>query len=338
MQDKKVKVYSRVGYIHFIDDAIGDFIRSNGGSVEGVLDGKPFLVNVGMSLLNLLSQIRIVSRLFRIHRINVLRISNTRLLIVYMNNVFVYELQSQTLTKVYRFSHTHYVHTQSISVEGKRIVIGEYGNVGRNKPVGVLTSADGGETWVFRNLFDQRFVKNILAVRYDVHDQHYWVFTGDSESESGIYRYDLEFNIKDAIGTGLAFRAISSFHLVDRVVWLTNNPFGTSMVQSYDRISGKISTGPTLPGPVWYSAKLGDDIYCCTAAESVVGAAGENVYVLHSSDYINWDVIFQFKKDKMNKRLFLYGLGTFPQMGKANSKAYLYLDAVEEIDGCVIEL
>jgi hypothetical protein len=180
-------------------------------------------------------------------------------------------------------------------------------------------------------------VKNILAIRFDVHDQHYWVFTGDSDSESGIYRFDLEFNLQKTVGTGLAFRAISSFHLADKVVWLTNNPFGTSLVQTYDRESGMTSTGVSLPGPVWYSARLGKDVYCCTAAEDVAGAAGDNVYLLHSCDYLHWNVLHQFKKDSMNKRLFLYGLGTFPQMGEANSTAHLNLDAVEDFDGTVIE-
>jgi hypothetical protein len=255
-----------------------------------------------------------------------------------MNDVFVYELPAQALRKVYRFPLTHYVHTQSISVHEGHIVIGEYGNIGRSKSVGALISLDSGATWNYKSLFEQGHVKNILAIRFDVHDQHYWVFTGDSDSESGIYRFDQEFKLQETVGTGLAFRAISSFHLADKVVWLTNNPFGISMVQAYDRISGVTSTGSSLPGPVWYSAQLGKDVYCCTAAEDVAGVAGDNVYLLHSYDYLHWDLLYQFKKDRMNKRLFLYGLGTFPQMGEANSAAYLNLDAVEDFDGCVIEL
>lgn len=338
MQDQTIKIDARVGHLHFIDDATGDVIRSYGGRIEGVLDGKPFSVNVGKAWLNLLSGIRVVSRLLRIHRINVLRISATKLLIIYMNEVFVYQLPTQALTKVHRFPLTRYVHTQSISVHEGRIVIGEYGNIGKSKSVGALVSLDGGATWKYRSLFEQGLVKNILAIRYDAHDQHYWVFTGDSDSESGIYLFDRDFKLQKTVGTGLAFRAISSFHLADKVVWLTNNPFGTSTVRVYDRSSGTTSTGQSLPGPVWYSAQLGADVYCCTAAEDVSGAAGDHVYVLHSRDYLQWDVLHQFKKDRMNKRLFLYGLGTFPQMGKANSTAYLNLDAVEHLDGCVIQL
>lgn len=338
MQDHKIKIFARVGYLHFIDNASGDVIRSYGGMVEGVLEGNPFSVNVGEYWLNLLSRIRVVSRLLRIHRINVVRISKTKLLIIYKNDVFVYELPTKELVKVHRFPLTHYVHTQSISVHGGRIVIGEYGNIGSSKSVGALISLDGGATWNFKNLFEQGHVKNILAVRFDVHDQYYWVFTGDSDGESGIYRFDQKFKLQETVGTGLAFRAISSFHLADKVVWLTNNPFGTSLVKVYDRSTGVTRTGSPLPGPVWYSAQLGADVYCCTAAEDVAGMAGDNVYLLHSCNYLHWNVLYQFKKDSMNKRLFLYGLGTFPQMSEANSKLYLNLDAVEDFDGCVIEL
>lgn len=40
----------------------------------------------------------------------------------------------------------------------------------------------------------------------------------------------------------------------------------------------------------------------------------------------------------MNRRLFLYGLGTFPQTGPSNTSVHLNLDAVEAFDGCVVKL
>ncbi len=338
MQNQTIEIDARSGHLHFIEEATGDVIRSYGGRIEGVIDGKPFSVSVGTIWLNLLSRIRAASRLLRLHRINVLRISKTRVLIIYRNEVFIYELPTQALTRVHRFPLTHYVHTQSISVHENRIVIGEYGNIGKRKSVGALISLDGGATWHYRSLFDQGLVKNILAIKYDVQDCLYWVFTGDSDRESGIYLFDQDFKRQTTVGQGLAFRAISSFHLADKVVWLTNNPFGTSTVQVYDRISQSTRAGQSLPGPVWYSARLGADIYACTSAEDVAGEAGEHVYVLHSRDHLHWNLLCQFKKDRMNKRLFLYGLGTFPQMGQTASTVYLNLDAVEGFDGCVVRL
>lgn len=338
MQNQTIEIDACGGHLHFIDEATGDVIRSYGGRIEGVIDGKPFSVNVGTAWLNLLSRIRATSRLLRIHRINVLRISKTRVLIIYRNEVFIYELPTQALTRVHRFPLTHYVHTQSISVHESRIVIGEYGNIGALKSVGALISLDGGVTWHYQSLFAQGLVKNILAIKYDAYDRHYWVFTGDSDRESGIYLFDHDFKLQKTVGQGLAFRAISSFHLADKVVWLTNNPFGTSTVQVYDRISHTTSAGQSLPGPVWYSARLGADIYGCTSAEDVAGEAGEHVYVLHSRNYLHWNLLCQFKKDRMNKRLFLYGLGTFPQMGETTLTVYLNLDAVEGFDGRVVRL
>jgi hypothetical protein len=338
VQDKKVKIFARTGHLHFIDDTNGDYIISFGGRIEGVLDSQKVLVSVDKFCSSLFTRLRFISRLFRINRINVLRISSAKLLIIYMNDVFVYDLPRQKLIKVHRFPLTRYVHTQSISVHEGRIAIGEYGNIGKCKSVGVLTSIDGGISWQYKNLFEQGRVKNILAIRFDVYDKHYWVFTGDSSGESGIYRFDHEFKQKKTVGNGLDFRAISSFHLADKVIWLTNNPFGTSTVRIYDRSSGSTRTASSLPGPVWYATQLGADVYCCTAAEDVAGAAGQCVYLLHSRDYLNWDVLYQFEKDRMNKRLFLYGLGTFPQMGESSSSVYLNLDAVKDFDGCVIEL
>ena len=333
-----LKVFSHSSQLHFIDNVSGDIITSFGGIIEGMIDGKTFSVNVGNSLLRFVSRIRILSRLFRTNRINVLKIAESILLIIYMKDVYLYDLQSNTLKKVFRFPLTRYVHTQSISVHGKRVVIGEYGNIGRKKPVGVFISNDAGAKWEFKNIFKKNSVKNILAVKFDEYDEHYWVFTGDSQRESGIYRFNKEFTFGKPIGLGLDFRGISSFHLPDKVIWLTNNPFGKSHVRIYCRRSEKTTTGAALPGPVWYSAQFKSEAFCCTAAEDVAGLAGKNVFLLHSRNLVEWKVITKFKKDRFNKRLFLYGLGTFPQMNTCNLNIYLNLDAVNEFDGCVIEI
>ncbi len=338
MQDRTIDIVSTTGSIHYLDESNGDVIRSFGGAIDGVLDGQAFSVNVGRPWLNRLVRFRMVSRLLRIHRINILRIAKTRLLVIYRNDVFVFELRERTLRKVFRFALTHYVHTQSISVHEGRIVIGEYGNIGQQKCVGALVSPDGGTTWSYQRLFEKAQVKNILAIQFDSVSRNYWVFTGDADNESGIHIFDEHLNFSRTLGSGLAYRAISSFFLPDRIVWLTNNPFGTSQVQSYDRTTGSVEAGESLPGPVWYSARLGSDIYCCTAAEDVAGPAGENVYVMHSRDYVHWDQLCTFEKDALNKRLFLYGLGTFAQHGPDNSNVYVNLDAVRKYDGCTVKI
>ena len=338
MRDQAIEVEACGSHLHFIDEGTGNVIWSRGGKIWGVLDGRRFAVDVSKWWLQLFSRNRAFGRLFRIHRINVLRISKEKILIVYNNAVLIYELSAKKITQTYRFPLTRYVHTQSVSTHEAQIVIGEYGNVGAFKSVGAIISLDDGATWNYKSLFEKGRVKNVLAIRYDEVDQNYWVFTGDSGDESGIYLFDNTFNLQKRLGRGLAFRAISSFHLSDKVVWLANNPFGVSNVHVYDRASEKISLGAALPGPVWYSCRVGDRVYCCTAAEDVAGEAGKRVYVLHSEDYLQWEVLCEFKKDKMNKRLFLYGLGTFPQAPDTNSRAYLNMDAVDVFDGCVVKL
>lgn len=337
MQDYSItKMCVNDGVLHYIDEASGDVIKSYAGRVEGRLGDYSFAFNVNRSWWTILRRSRLMSRLLRLDRINVLKIAEARLLIIYNREVFICELNTGQPRKVFKFERTRYVHTQSIALHGERIVIGEYGNVGDSKEVGILLSVDAGLSWEYRPLFSRGTTKNILAVKYDWCAECYWVFTGDTQKESAIFLFDQDFNLVKSLGRGLDYRAISSFFLPDQVVWLTNNPFGTSRVLIYDRTTGTIEVGPALPGPVWYSTKIGNDIYCCTAAEDVAGEPGDNVYVLHSRDYIHWDQLCAFKKDGMNKRLFLYGLGTFPEIGAPPSHVYINLDAVEHLDGCVV--
>jgi hypothetical protein len=333
-----IKVFSDGTVLHYVEEVSGDFIKSNGGRIEGKLKGLSFALNVGQAWMNILVRSRLICRLLRLNRINVKKITDTRLLIIYDYKVFIYEIDSDYLKTIFRFERTRYVFTQSISVHGSQIVIGEYGMVGDSKAVGVLLSEDSGLSWVYRPLFLRGKTKNILAVKHDPYSGCYWVFTGDSQEESAIYIFDQRFDLIRTLGHGLDYRAVSSFFLADQVVWLTNNPFGRSRVQIYSRTTRTIEAGPILPGSVWCSTRIGKDIYCCTAAEDALGESGENVYMLHSQDCIHWGVQYTFKKDGLNKRLFLYGLGIFPEIGATPSCVYMNMDAVKHFDGCVVKI
>jgi hypothetical protein len=338
MQDNLIREEFADGVLHYIDEFSGDYIKSSAGRVEGRLDRQSFSFCLGRPLRTFLRASRLISRLLRLERINVLKISASRLLVIYMGEVFVYDIHTGILSAVYKFQRTRYVHTQSIAVSGSQIVVGEYGKVGPFKDVGVLASNDAGITWRYFPLFARGSTKNILAVKYDDIGDQYWIFTGDSETESEIALFDRDFNRKASIGRGLDFRAISSFYLPTKVVWLTDNPFGESGVFVYDRESGKISAGHSLPGPVWYCTEVGGKAYACTAAEDVSGAAGQNVYLLSSGDYVNWQTVCQFRKDRLDKRLFLYGLGTFPVHSARTENIYVNFDAVRGYDGCCAKI
>lgn len=339
MQNRLItKICANGGVLHYIDEGSSGYIKSNAGHVEGKIDGRLFSFDVGHSWRAALSKYRLPCRLFRLNRINVVRIEDARLLVVYCGEAYIYDILGEQLEKAFKFERTRYVHTQSISVHGARIVIGEYGRVGHNKDIGVFISSDNGVSWQYRSIFPRGATKNILAVKYDVHSGLYWIFTGDSEKESGIFLFDEDFNFVKAIGTGLDFRAISSCFLSSKVIWLTNNPFGVSRVFSYDRATGEINAGQGLHGPVWYSTKVENSYYCCTAAEHVAGEAGKTVYILSSENYQDWELVCKFKKDFFDKRFFLFGLGIFPVHAKETKSLYVNMDAVDDYDGCVIKI
>ena len=336
--EKNVEIIASGSVLHYIDSVNGDYIQSSGSSVEGVIKGILFSFNIPSSHFAFLKANRLITRLMRLNRMNVLVLGKLKLLVIYNFNVYVFDIATNSLKRTYEFERTRYVHTQSISYDGNKIVVGEYGTVGQNKEVGVIISTDAGERWIYKPLFKRGETKNILAIKYDNFSKKYWVFTGDKPKDSGVYIFDADFNLIKNVGVGLTFRAISSHFTSTRVIWLTNNPFGVSQVITYERDTEEIVVRNTLPGPVWYSTSVGERFYCSTAAEDSMGNEGKAVFILESNDFINWKILCKFIKDRFNKRLFLYGLATFPYHHNVTTSLYMNLDAVTKFDGKTVKI
>ena len=280
-------------------------------------------------LFSFLAYFKLLRRLLRLNRATVKKLDNGSILIIYNYKLLIWK--NNKLTKKIQFPFTRSTHNETMSIEGKEIVVGEYGDSGNIFSVGVYISYDFGETWRKKNLMNKGIVRNILSVKYDRYNSEYWVFFGQSEKESRIIIYNKEWVMSKVIGENdFKYRAISSFFFKDHVLWFMNNPKGKSYVIKYNRNNGLIEMGKEFPGPVWYSFSSNNSYFLSTASEE---NTSDQVYLLSSIDCESWKVIGNYQKDKFNKKYFLYGLLSFPDQEIKNEKLILFGEAIERYDG-----
>ena len=310
-----------------IDDE--NYIKSFGSKAfvchEGIISSFYF-DNI---IFTFLSYFKLLRRLLRLNRSTIKKLDNGSVLIVYNYKLLIWK--KNVLIKKIQFPFTRSIHSETISIEGNDIVIGEYGNSKNSYSVGVYISNDFGETWRKENLIKKGIVRNILSVKYDRFKSEYWVFFGQSKKESRIIIYNKEWLMIKVVGENhLNFRAISSLFLKNHVLWFMNNPNGNSFVIKYDRNSELLQKGFEFPGPVWYSFSSDNRYFLSTASEE---NTVDKVYLLSSLDGEKWDVISSYQKDKFNKKYFLYGLLSFPDQVIKDEKIMMYCEAIEKFDG-----
>tara|TARA_B110000003_G_C16650890_1_gene534081 strand:+ start:734 stop:1744 length:1011 start_codon:yes stop_codon:yes gene_type:complete len=273
---------------------------------------------------------RLLSRLLRIDRFNVIRLSSEKYMII--NKGKLYMIINGLIYYKFKFPFTKYVHVNTISVNKNSIAIGEYGNSKGKHDVGVFFSKDGGNNWTRISLFKKKEVKEILAVYFDDLSTNYWVFTGDKINESKVVIFSQDWTYVKTVGeNNLKFRSISAFFFKNHVIWYMNNPFGESYVVKFLRENGKIIIGQKLPGPAWYSISLGDKYYLSIASEKSIHQ--NEVFLLSSKNAEKWKTEKIFIKDCFPKNLFLFGLINFAQLDLESNLVACYCESVNDYDG-----
>lgn len=317
-------------YHKFLDS--DNYIKSIGSKVIVCKQGLVSTYNVGSILSVPFSRFSLIRRLLRLNRLNVRELPNGNILII--NNFKVFIVKGNNIEFKFKFDFTRYVHEETISIIENRIIIGEYGNSKRKFPVGIYRSEDYGQTWRREVLKKPGLVKNILSVYFDEYSNKYWVFFGESETESRIEIYDLNWGLFKVVGYGdYRFRSISSFFFLDKVIWFMNNPCGDSFLVNYNRDSEEIILGCKFPGPIWYSIKSGSKYIVSTASEENTSS---QVYIFISEDCENWRAIGVFQKDFWNKKYFLYGLVSFPKQSALEKTVLIYCEAIKKFDNKMI--
>lgn len=311
----------------------GDYILWNFGRIEYKLNTNCGYFNLYGTFTRLLSKHNLIKRLLRLHRLNVIQISDDFLMIIFNHKVMRYDLRFGKLQVVLEMPFSRYLHDENIIVRNELIILSEYGNSGYDNSVGLWVSDNLGLNWTYKKLFKPREVKNILSIHYDKYSKTYLISTGDNVKDCMLLEMSEDLDKIEIIGKGIMYRAISFHFTKENIYWFMNNPFGDSYALKLHRESKEITKVFKFDGPVWYSRTSATHLFISTAAEKSHLKSFSRALIYKTDDLVNWTLVSEFEKDIWNNKYFLNGLITFSRGGELANKYCCYFDALKSMDG-----
>jgi len=199
-----------------------------------------------------------------------------------------------------------------IAFYSDKIVYGEYFNNG-----GYLTDKERAPV----NLYMYDFLNDKLSVLYtfnNIRHIHFvqpsvrdntilYVGTGDLDSESAIFKFDLKTGNIERIGGGSQiWRAVSIIQNGDYIIWGMDSPDEEAYIMRYNLKNSILEKLEKLPGPAYYSTmNRKGEMFVATTVED---RTKHTAVIYRSTDGgKKWVEYKRFRKDIFNEVYFGFG-------------------------------
>ena len=173
-------------------------------------------------------------------------------------------------------------------------------------------------------------IKHVHGIYFDSFTDSLFCLTGDKESECQILRTVDHFKTVETVGSGdETWRAVSVLFDAKYFYYGTDAEFRDNNIYRVERNTlGRENLG-AVSGTVFYSQKLGDDLFFATTAENAPSQK-ENVAALwHVGADKKCEKLISFKKDRWHPTLFMFGTIHFPCINQSTDELYFHLVGVE---------
>ncbi len=252
---------------------------------------------------SLLTYCRIYNRLTRNGIHNIIPINNEMVVVVVKGRFLVFN-QKNLVLEVRTQTGRHPMR-QGVLEHGGQIIYGDYWGNPNREPVSV---------WRFdpfkgdlEALLTLRNKRHIHFIQEDIYDpMKLFVGTGDENSESGIYRYDLNTGALETVGCGSqAWRAVSLLQQGDYLYWASDCPYEQNYIYRLNRCADVVERIQPISGPAYYSAMNSEGrMFLATTIER---RREHKAIVYGSDDGEQWVAAGEWRKDFLPEKLFGYG-------------------------------
>ena len=213
----------------------------------------------------------------------------------------------------------------------KEIVFGDYGGHDENGCVGIYRYSTNGLLEIAA--FQKEQIDHVHRVEYDRYRDCYWIFTGDTDSASGIWHmgYSEEKATPFLVGNQ-KYRACVAFVDSDRILFATDSPYEKNYICSLNIADKTVDMICSIPGPCIYGTavknNVDDFIYCFSTSVEPdsslpdfvykfayrlgAGVTDRYSYILAGNDKEGFHQIWKAKKDILPMWLFQFGNHRFP--------------------------
>ena len=177
--------------------------------------------------------------------------------------------------------------------------------------------------------FPPNSIKHIHGVYFDKFTNSLVCLTGDNDSECRILRSFDGFKTVETIGEGdETWRAVSILFTRHEFLYGTDAEFRENQIFRIDRSDLSRTTVGNVSGTVFYSKRVGDDLFFTTTAENAPRQK-ENVAALwHVGANGRSREVVKFRKDRWHGTVFMFGTIHFPYVNAFSDKLYFSLVGV----------
>ena len=348
----KFKVLCRIGNM-YISYHKGFLYKQYGLTADHIV-----MVPLPSSSKNRIFQkIRILERLLRLEPRIAIPLNSEEILLSYQGSLYRINCISNKVTKDHKLRR-NMNNPLSFCVNGDTVLYGEYFTNDQREEVSIYQRVNNEWAKVFS--FNAGEVLHIHQLVFDKFRNCYWIQTGDSDSESGIWQADLAFeHVKPVFRGKQMFRSCFLTPMKNHLVYATDTPLEQNYIYVIEEISpglwGKPQVVSELPGPCIFGKIIDDSrIAIATSVEPdprlsmfryrITNKLGPGVkdqysHIFIGSPLIGFKEIFKGKKDVFPMNLFQFGNYQFPYI---NDSEYLYVtgQSIKGQDGrtCAIEI
>jgi len=211
----------------------------------------------------------------------------------------------------------------------KEIYYGEYIWNENKGPVAIYRCKDGSWQKVYE--FAENMITHIHSVVFDSSRETFFILTGDSDSESGIWIADNQFrNMRPLLVGKQKYRACVAFPTKAGLLYATDTPLEQNYVYLLsleDEANPKITEIGKLPGSCIYGAKVNEKYYFSTTVEPdstltgwryrITNKLGKGIqdrysYLVSIEEQGELKICYRQKKDFLPMWLFQFGNMLFP--------------------------
>lgn len=302
----------------------------------------------------ILIKFRILERLFRLEPRIAIAINEQEFILSYQGKIIKLNLNGKAVEE--HLFRSRMNNPLNFCMYNGNIFYGEYFGNKFKEPVSIYKRDINGN-WKKVYSFTEREINHIHNISYDNFRNCFWILTGDSNKESGIWQADLEFNkIKSIFRGKQKYRSCFIMPSKEGIAFSTDTPLeNNGIYYSKENKNGNWSIPQKvydMPGPCIYGTKISKDSYLmATSVEPDsslsnikyrftkklgVGVKDRYTHIIYGNLEKGYKEITKFKKDFYKIWLFQFGNCLFPNI----QKKYILLtgQSLRKIDGKTIKI
>ncbi len=305
MADMFVSKRKKEHTVHFVDDEGRAYLSQFNEVLEMNTSGQCRPI-VKLPEPNIISKIYKNHRLERLLRSNISHIlclsENT---IIVFSNYYIYTLYKESIVKSFKIPSCRRPINVYFNESQGRIIWGDY-MASHDNEINIYESNDYGQSWHIIYTFGRGVIRHIHNIVYDIYRKMYWVLTGDSDSESGIWKTD-DFNSIEPFLVGQQkYRALGIIPTEDGLIIPTDTEDDINYIQYYSFANSKLEKIQKLDGSAFFVRHVGKHYLVSTVCEPSRVNRSKFADLWISQDAENWTRIMHLKGDIFSGKYFRY--------------------------------